>query len=124
MRWKASGTADWPALAQRRGTLWLSAKTITPIPRGDIIPAEITIFFDGSFRFKLKSPPTAILLRKAAGIEKGSSLPNRENVGTVTRSQVREIAEQKFNDMNATDIEGAIKQIEGTARNMGIEIKD
>ena len=91
---------------------------------GDIIPAEITIFFDGSFRFKLKSPPTAILLRKAAGIEKGSSLPNRENVGTVTRSQVREIAEQKFNDMNATDIEGAIKQIEGTARNMGIEIKD
>jgi large subunit ribosomal protein L11 len=87
---------------------------------GEIIPAEITIFQDGSFRFKLKSPPAAILLCKAAGIEKGSGQPNRDKVGTVTRSQVREIAEQKFNDMNAIDIEGAMRQIEGTANNMGI----
>jgi large subunit ribosomal protein L11 len=89
---------------------------------GEIIPAEITIFQDGSFRFKLKSPPAAILLCKAAGIERGSGEPNRVRVGTVTRAQVREIAEQKFNDMNAVDIEGAMRQIEGTAKNMGIAI--
>ena len=106
-------------------TLWLSARTITagPLRRaGEIVPAEITIFQDGSFRFKLKSSPAAILLCKAAGIEKGSGEPNREKVGTVTRSQVREIAEQKFNDMNANDIEGAMRQIEGTAHNMGIVV--
>jgi len=89
---------------------------------GEIIPAEITIYQDSSFRFKLKSPPAAILLCKAAGIEKGSGEPNREKVGSVTRSQVREIAEQKFKDMNAIDIDGAMSQIEGTAKNMGIEV--
>ena len=116
-----------PALAQHGANIMAFCKDYnsrTASRAGDIIPAEITIFFDGSFRFKLKSPPTAILLRKAAGIEKGSSVPNRENVGTVTRSQVREIAEQKFNDMNAVDIDGAMRQIEGTAKNMGIEVKD
>jgi large subunit ribosomal protein L11 len=90
---------------------------------GDIIPAEITVFQDGSFTFILKSPPTSELLKKAAGVEKGSDVPNHNKVGTVTRDQVREIAEIKIKDMNAIDIEGAMKQIEGTARNMGIEIK-
>ena len=90
---------------------------------GDIIPAEITVYQDGSFTFILKSPPTSELLKKAAGVERGSDVPNREKVGTVTRDQVREIAEIKIKDMNAIDIEGAMKQIEGTARNMGIEIK-
>ena len=90
---------------------------------GDIIPAEITVYRDGSFTFVLKSPPTAELLKKAAGVEKGSDMPNRNKVGTVTRNQLREIAEVKMKDMNAIDIEGAMHQIEGTARNMGIEVK-
>jgi large subunit ribosomal protein L11 len=89
---------------------------------GEIIPAEITVFTDGSFTFILKSPPAGVLLCKAAGIEKGSGEPNREKVGEVTRSQVREIAEIKMKDMNAIDIEGAMRQIEGTARNMGITV--
>ena len=90
---------------------------------GDVIPAEISIFSDGSFKFILKSPPAAVLLKKAAGVEKGSSVPNREKVGSVTRDQVREIAEIKMKDLNAIDIEGAMRQIEGTARNMGILIE-
>ncbi len=89
---------------------------------GQIIPAEITVFQDGSFTFVLKSPPTGFLLRKAAGIERGSGEPNRVNVGKITRAQLREIAEVKMKDMNAIDIEGAMRQIEGTARNMGIKI--
>jgi large subunit ribosomal protein L11 len=91
---------------------------------GEVIPAEITIYTDGSFTFILKSPPTAVLLRKAAGIEKGSAQPNRQKVGKVTRAQVREIAEIKLRDTNAVEVEDAIKQIEGTARNMGIQISD
>ncbi len=91
---------------------------------GEVIPAEISIYTDGSFSFVLKTPPTAHLLRKAAGVEKGSGEPNREKVGTVTREQVREIAETKMKDLNAIDIEGAMRQIEGTARNMGIVIKE
>lgn len=91
---------------------------------GEIIPAEISIYTDGSFTFVLKTPPTPVLLKKAAGVEKGSANPPREKIGKVTRSQVREIAEIKMKDMNANDIEGAIRQIEGTARNMGIEIVD
>ncbi len=91
---------------------------------GEVIPAEITIFTDGSFTFILKSPPTGVLLRKAANVEKGSAQPNRQKVGKVTRAQIREIAEIKFKDTNAVDIEDAIKQIEGTARNMGIQISD
>ena len=87
---------------------------------GEIIPAEISVFTDGSFKFILKSPPASALLLKAAGIEKGSSEPNREKVGQVTRDQVREIAEIKMSDLNAVDVEGAMRQIEGTARNMGI----
>jgi large subunit ribosomal protein L11 len=89
---------------------------------GDIIPAEITIFTDGSFTFILKTPPAAVMLRKAAGVEHGSAEPNRVKVGKVTRSQLREIAETKLKDMNAINIEGAMRQLEGTARNMGITI--
>ena len=91
---------------------------------GEIVPAEITIFMDGSYRFILKSPPTPVLLKKYAGVAKGSSEPNRNKVGKVTRDQVREIAEIKMKDLNAIDIEGAMRQIEGTARNMGIQIVD
>jgi large subunit ribosomal protein L11 len=89
---------------------------------GEILPAEISIYTDGSFTFILKTPPSSVLLRKAAGIQKGSAVPNREKVGKVTRQQLREIAEIKMRDLNATDLEGAIKQIEGTARNMGLTI--
>lgn len=91
---------------------------------GEIIPAEITVYTDGSFTFVLKSSPTAVLLRKAAGIDKGSAVPNREKVGKVNRNQVREIAEIKMKDTNAIDIEGAMRQVEGTARNMGIVVED
>jgi len=90
---------------------------------GDIIPAEITVYTDGSFTFVLKSSPASVLLRKAAGIEKGSDVPNRTKVGKVTKAQVREIAELKMKDMNAIDLEGAMRQIEGTARNMGLTIE-
>jgi len=91
---------------------------------GEILPAEITIYTDGSFSFILKTSPAGVLLRKAAGIEKGSGTPNREKVGKVTKAQIREIAEVKFKDMNANDIENAMKQIEGTARNMGLVVVD
>jgi large subunit ribosomal protein L11 len=89
---------------------------------GEILPAEISIFSDGSFTFILKTPPAAVLLKKAAGVDKGSAVPNREKVGKVTRKQVREIAELKMKDLNAIDLEGAMRQIEGTARNMGITV--
>jgi large subunit ribosomal protein L11 len=91
---------------------------------GEIIPAEITIFTDGSFTFILKTPPAAVLLKKAAGVEKGSAQSPREKAGKVTRAQVREIAELKMKDLNAIDIEGAMRQIEGTARNMGLDVVD
>jgi large subunit ribosomal protein L11 len=89
---------------------------------GQIIPAQITIFEDRSFTFILKTPPAADLLRKAAGVEKGSQTPKRENVGRVTRDQLRDIAAIKMSDLNANDVEGAVRQIEGTARSMGIEV--
>jgi large subunit ribosomal protein L11 len=89
---------------------------------GQIIPAQITIFEDRSFTFILKTPPAADLLRKAAGVDKGSSTSGRETVGTVTRDQVREIATIKQADLNANDVEAAMRQVEGTARSMGIEI--
>jgi len=89
---------------------------------GQIIPAQITIFEDRSFTFVLKTPPAADLLRKAAGIDKGSSTARREMVGTVTRDQVRTIAETKMPDLNVNDIEAGMKVVEGTARSMGIEV--
>lgn len=91
---------------------------------GEVLPAEITVYTDGSFTFILKSSPTSILLKKAAGIDKGSAVPNRDKVGKVTRAQVREIAEIKMKDTNAVDIEDAMAQIEGTALNMGIQVVD
>ena len=91
---------------------------------GEILPAEISVYTDGSFTFVLKTPPAAVLLRKAAGVEKGSGVPNREKVGKVTHAQIREIAQVKMKDLNALDIEGAMRQIEGTARNMGIVVED
>ena len=89
---------------------------------GQIIPAQITIFEDRSFSFILKTPPAADLLRKAAGIEKGATTPKRESVGRVTKDQVREIATIKLSDLNANVLEAAARQIEGTARSMGIEV--
>ncbi|MEW5938149.1 MAG: 50S ribosomal protein L11 [Chloroflexota bacterium] len=91
---------------------------------GEVLPAEITVYTDNSFTFVLKTPPAAVLLRKAAGIPKGSGVPNKDKVGQVTRKQVREIAELKMKDLNAIDVEGAIKQVEGTARSMGINVVD
>ena len=91
---------------------------------GEIIPAEITVFTDGSFTFILKSPPAAILLKNAAGLQKGAAKSARGKVGKVTRAQVREIAETKMKDLNAKDLEGAMRQIEGTARNMGLQVVD
>jgi large subunit ribosomal protein L11 len=90
---------------------------------GDIIPVDITIFTDGSFNLALRTPPAAVLLRKAAGIEKGSAIPNRTKVGKVTKAQVREIAEIKMKDTNAVDIEDAMMQVEGTARSMGLTVE-
>jgi large subunit ribosomal protein L11 len=89
---------------------------------GEILPAEISIFTDGSFTFILKTPPASVLLKKAAGVGKGSANAPREKVGKVTRSQIREIAELKMKDLNAVDLEGAMRQLEGTARNMGLEV--
>ncbi len=91
---------------------------------GEVIPAEISVYSDGSFKFILKSPPAAVLLKKAAGVDRGSAEPNRVKVATVTRAQVKDIAEKKMSDLNALDIEGAMRQIEGTARNMGIRVVD
>lgn len=96
----------------------------TAAQTGTIIPVEIKIYEDRSFTFVLKTPPAAELLRKAAGVEKGSSQPNREKKGTASRQKIREIAEIKMPDLNANDIEGAIKIIEGTARSMGIQVSD
>jgi large subunit ribosomal protein L11 len=90
---------------------------------GTIVPVEITVFEDRSFTFITKTPPAAVLLRQRAGVEKGSSVPNREKVGTVTRDQVREIAEIKAPDLNANDVEAAMKIVEGTARSMGITVR-
>ena len=89
---------------------------------GDVVPAEITIFEDRSFTFILKTPPTVNLLKRAAGVEKGSAKPNREKVGRVTRHQIRQIVDVKGKDLNAIDTEHAMKMIEGTARSMGLEV--
>ncbi len=116
-----------PALAQHGINLMQFCKEYnarTASMAGNIIPAEVTIYQDGSFTFVLKTPPTPDLLRKAAGVEKGSSEPNRSKAGRITRAQLREIAQMKMRDLNAVDLEGAMRQIEGTARSMGIEIVD
>lgn len=90
---------------------------------GDIIPAEITIFEDRTFTFILKTPPASDLLRKAAGVQKGAGNPLKDKVGKISRAKLREIAENKMPDLNANDVEGAMKIVEGTARSMGIKIE-
>jgi large subunit ribosomal protein L11 len=114
-----------PALAQHGINLMAfckeyNARTSSQI--GNIIPAEITVYQDGSFKFILKTPPTPDLLRKAASVDRGSAEPNRDKVGEISRAQLEEIARTKMNDLNAINLEGAMRQIEGTARSMGIRI--
>ena len=92
--------------------------------RGNIIPVEITVYEDRSFDFRLKTPPASRLILKAAGLEKGSSVPQSTKVGSLTRAQVRDIAETKMPDLNANDVDAAMKTIEGTARQMGVTIVD
>lgn len=114
-----------PALAQHGINLMAFCKEYnarTAARMGEIVPAEITIFSDGSFKFILKSPPTTFLIKRAAGLEKGSSESGKTKVGKLTRKQVQEIAEIKMADLNAIDLEGAMRQIEGTARNMGVTV--
>jgi large subunit ribosomal protein L11 len=116
-----------PALGQHGVNIMEFCKQFNAQPQaqsGTIIPAEITVYEDRSFTFVLKTPPAAVLLREALGVEKGSGEPNRHKVGTLPRSKVREIAEQKMPDLNANDVEAAMKIIEGTARSMGVQITD
>jgi len=114
-----------PALGQHGVNIMDFCKTFnakTQHQMGDIVPVVITIYQDRSFTFITKTPPAASLLLKAAGLEKGSGVPNREKVGRVTQDQVRQIAERKMEDLNANDVDHAVRIIAGTARSMGIEI--
>jgi large subunit ribosomal protein L11 len=116
-----------PALGQHAVNIMEFCKAFnaqTQAQGSTIVPVEITVYEDRSFTFITKTPPAAVLLREALGIDKGSGEPNREKVGTVTRAQVREIAETKMPDLNANDVDAAMKIIEGTARSMGVEIAD
>jgi large subunit ribosomal protein L11 len=116
-----------PALAQHGINLMAFCKEYnarTSNRMGEIIPAEITIFSDGSFKFLLKSPPTSFLIKKAAGLDKGSPRPNTEKKGKISRKQIREIADIKLGDMNTRDMDMAMKQIEGTALQMGVEVTE
>jgi large subunit ribosomal protein L11 len=115
-----------PALGQHGVNIMEFCKTFnarTQDKAGLIIPAIVTVYADRSFTFELKTPPAAVLLRKAAKIEKGSGEPNRTKVGTVTRDQVREIAEIKMPDLNANDVEAAMRIVAGTARSMGLDVE-
>ncbi len=114
-----------PALGQHGVNIMAFCKEYnekTSSQAGTIVPVEITVYEDRSFTFALKTPPASDLLKQAAGIEKGSAVQLREKAGEVTRDQIRQIAEVKMRDLNAHDIEAAMKQIEGTARSMGIEV--
>jgi large subunit ribosomal protein L11 len=114
-----------PALGQHGVNIMEFCKSYnerTAKQAGTIVPVEITIYADRTFSFVTKTPPAAVLLRQAAGLEKGSGQPNKARVGTVTRQQVREIAERKMPDLNASTVEAAMRMIEGTARSMGIEV--
>ena len=101
----------------------LQVNDATKAQQGQVVPIEITIFEDRTFEFKLKTPPAAYLLRVAAGVEKGSGTPNKAKVGKVSKAQVKEIAEKKMGDLNANDVDAAMKIVEGTARSMGLEVK-
>ncbi len=114
-----------PALGQHGANIMAFCKEYnerTAAQAGSIIPVEITVFEDRSFTFALKTPPASDLIRKALGIEKGSASQKREKVGTLSRAQVRQIAEVKMKDLSASDIEAAMRMIEGTARSMGVEV--
>jgi large subunit ribosomal protein L11 len=114
-----------PALGQHGVNIMEFCKAFnaqTQDQAGRIIPAEITVFEDRSFTFITKTPPAAVLIKEAAGIQKGSGEPNREKVGRITKQQARDIAEAKLQDLNASDIDQAAKIIEGTARSMGVEV--
>ena len=116
-----------PALGQHGVNIMEFVKSYnaqTEGQRGDIVPAEISVYEDRSFTFVLKTPPAARLLIKAAGVEKGSGTPHTTKVGAISRAQLREIAQKKMSDLNANDVEAAEKIISGTARSMGITIKD
>ena len=114
-----------PALGQHGVNIMEFCKAYnsqTEAQRGDIVPAQISVYEDRSFTFILKTPPAARLLIKAAGVPKGSGVPHTTKVGAISRAQLREIAEKKMSDLNANDVEAAVRQIEGTARSMGIEV--
>jgi large subunit ribosomal protein L11 len=116
-----------PALGQHQVNIMQFCQAFnadTQDKMGTIIPVEITVYEDRSFSYVLKTPPAAVLLKQAAGIESGSPAPNRSKVGTVTREQVRQIAETKMPDLNANDLDAAMRIIEGTARSMGITIEE
>jgi large subunit ribosomal protein L11 len=115
-----------PALGQHGVNIMSFVKEYnerTSSQAGTIVPVVLTVYEDRSFAFEIKTPPASALLRQAAGIEKGSSVPNVQKVATIPASKVREIAEQKMRDLNAADIEGAMRIVEGTARSMGIQIE-
>lgn len=115
-----------PALAQHSVNIMEFIKSFnerTQSIAGEVCPVEITVYEDRSFTYALKTPPAAYLLRKAAGIEKGSGVPNRDKVAKLTMAQIREIAERKLPDLNANDIEAAVSMIKGTARSMGIVVE-
>lgn len=116
-----------PALGQHGVNIMAFCKEYnaqTADQAGMVIPVEISVYEDRSFTFTLKTPPAAVLLKKAAGIEKGSSEPNKQKVGAISRQQLQEIAETKMPDLNCDNLEAAMKVVEGTARNMGITLKD
>lgn len=116
-----------PALGQHQVNIMQFCQAFnaeTQDKMGTIIPVEISVYEDRSFTFILKTPPAAVLLKQAAGVDKGSGTPNRTKVATVTRAQVREIAELKMPDLNANDVEAGMKIIEGTARSMGFVVED
>jgi large subunit ribosomal protein L11 len=114
-----------PALGQHGVNIMTFCKDYnerTASQAGTVVPVEITVFEDRSFAFVLKTPPASDLLKRAAGVEKGSSAQRREKVGQISRDQLREIAEIKLRDLNTTSVEAAMKMVEGTARSMGIEV--
>jgi large subunit ribosomal protein L11 len=116
-----------PALGQHGVNIMEFCKQFnaqTQQKQGLTIPVEITVFADRSFTFITKTPPAAVLLKKAAGLAKGSGVPNRDKVATVTTDQLREIAETKLQDLNTRDVDSAIRMIAGTARSMGIQVQD